>query len=234
MNCDTCRLARLYAQRVSHHWRIRHCSATCREIPPRTVKLHLCSFSNCAADDDALTCRFAEFSSKWRARSSHIRGGSENQTVVQDSDPSNVAPDVASAESTGGAGTNYEGQVAGIVLARMLVGDRVPGLDFKIERVLFQTRYAGHLLDDITIFGTDRSGTDRLIDCQSKRTIAPIPTTKSSLKRIARCLHAIRDKGDKARSTIITTLCTQAAHPRASEARWTPEQLKPLSQDTSR
>jgi len=22
MNCDTCRLARLYAQRVSHHWRI--------------------------------------------------------------------------------------------------------------------------------------------------------------------------------------------------------------------
>ena len=34
------------------------------------------------ADDDVSTCRFAEFSSKWRMGFSHLRGGSENLTVV--------------------------------------------------------------------------------------------------------------------------------------------------------
>jgi hypothetical protein len=34
------------------------------------------------ADGDVFTCGSAEFSSKWRKYFSHIRGGSENQTVV--------------------------------------------------------------------------------------------------------------------------------------------------------
>ncbi|MCW2629845.1 MAG: hypothetical protein JWR48_6567 [Mycobacterium sp.] len=48
-------------------------------------KLRGFSSSNPVADDDASTCMFAEFSSKWRTRFSNLRGGSENQTVVQDS-----------------------------------------------------------------------------------------------------------------------------------------------------
>ena len=36
------------------------------------------------ADSDASTCRSAEFSSKWRKRFSHLRGGSYNQTVVHE------------------------------------------------------------------------------------------------------------------------------------------------------
>jgi hypothetical protein len=34
------------------------------------------------ADDDASTSRLAEFSSRWRTRFSHVRGGSYNRTVV--------------------------------------------------------------------------------------------------------------------------------------------------------
>jgi hypothetical protein len=43
-----------------------------------------CRFSKSVADDDASSCAFAEFSSKWRTSFSHLRGGSENRTVVQD------------------------------------------------------------------------------------------------------------------------------------------------------
>jgi hypothetical protein len=35
------------------------------------------------ADGDRSTCSFAEFSSRWRTGFSHLRGGSENQTVMQ-------------------------------------------------------------------------------------------------------------------------------------------------------
>jgi hypothetical protein len=50
-----------------------------------TTTTSLCRLSNSVADDDLSTCRFAEFSSKWRTRFSHLRGGSENQTIVQES-----------------------------------------------------------------------------------------------------------------------------------------------------
>src|SRR4029453_15637906 len=42
-----------------------------------------CRFSNWVADDDASTCRFAEFSSKWRTRFSHLHCETHNPTVVQ-------------------------------------------------------------------------------------------------------------------------------------------------------
>jgi hypothetical protein len=35
------------------------------------------------ADGDTSTCGFAEFSSKWQTRFSHLRGGSYNHAVVQ-------------------------------------------------------------------------------------------------------------------------------------------------------
>lgn len=112
--------------------------------------------------------------------------GDENDTIA----------DVASAESTGGAGPNYEARVAAVVLARMLLGDRVVGLDFPIERVLLQSRFAGHLLDDISIFGTDHYGAEQVIDYQSKRSISPVPSDKEFEETISRCLQAIQNDGD--------------------------------------
>jgi hypothetical protein len=41
-----------------------------------------CRSSKTVAESDSPTSGFAEFSSKWRTRSSHLRGGSEHHTVV--------------------------------------------------------------------------------------------------------------------------------------------------------
>jgi hypothetical protein len=46
-----------------------------------------CRFSFRMADSDVSTCGFAEFSSEWRTGFSHLRGGSENRTVVHNSTP---------------------------------------------------------------------------------------------------------------------------------------------------
>jgi hypothetical protein len=43
-----------------------------------------CRLSFSVADTGSPTCRFAEFSSKWRTASSHLRGGSYNRTVVHE------------------------------------------------------------------------------------------------------------------------------------------------------
>ena len=45
-------------------------------LESRTPEDAWCRFSNSVADDGASICRFAEFSSKWRMRFSHLRGGS--------------------------------------------------------------------------------------------------------------------------------------------------------------
>jgi hypothetical protein len=83
-----------------------------------------------------------------------------------------------------------------ILLARMLLGDRVLGLDFPIERVLLQSRFAGHLIDDITLFGTDHYGAERVIDYQSKRSLDPIASDKDFAETIGRCLQTIQAEGD--------------------------------------
>jgi hypothetical protein len=49
----------------------------------RTRLLPGCRFSTIVAKADSATWAFAEFSSKWRRRFSHLRGGSWNCTVVQ-------------------------------------------------------------------------------------------------------------------------------------------------------
>jgi len=41
-----------------------------------------CRFSRMVAEADSATCAFAQFSSRWRTGFSHLRGGSENCTVV--------------------------------------------------------------------------------------------------------------------------------------------------------
>ena len=60
-----------------------------------------CRLSFCAAEGDASICGFAEFSSKWRMRSSHLRGGSYNRTVVQHSYLDNLLPLVTVAANLG-------------------------------------------------------------------------------------------------------------------------------------
>jgi hypothetical protein len=42
-----------------------------------------CRFPSNVADNDRSTRSVAEFSSKWRTRFSHLRGGSYNHTVMQ-------------------------------------------------------------------------------------------------------------------------------------------------------
>lgn len=46
-------------------------------------KRRCCRFPSNMAKRDPSTCDFPEFSSKWRTRFSHLRGGSYNHTVVQ-------------------------------------------------------------------------------------------------------------------------------------------------------
>jgi hypothetical protein len=53
------------------------------DISDEKLHHHLrCRSSNCLADYDALSCGFAEFSSKWRRDSSQVCGGSYKPTVV--------------------------------------------------------------------------------------------------------------------------------------------------------
>jgi hypothetical protein len=63
-------------------------SAISNENPPRSLRTYTglggCRFSKIVAEVVSPACRFAEFSSKWRNRFSHLCGGSENWTVVQD------------------------------------------------------------------------------------------------------------------------------------------------------
>src|SRR5215467_9958774 len=56
---------------------------------------------------------------------------------------------VASPLSTGGAGTIYEYRVAAVVLAALLRGDRVIGLEVPVTEVRLQQRIAGSYLDDV-------------------------------------------------------------------------------------
>jgi hypothetical protein len=59
-------------------------SAISNRNPPQKIGTYnvSCRFANCVADDGAPTSALAEFSSKWRKRFSHLRGGSYNRTVV--------------------------------------------------------------------------------------------------------------------------------------------------------
>jgi hypothetical protein len=57
------------------------------------------------------------------------------------------------------------------------------------ERMLLQGRFAGHLLDDITVLGTDHFGHQREIEYQSNRTTAPLASDKEFIETIQRCVQ---------------------------------------------
>jgi hypothetical protein len=52
------------------------------DISDEKLQANSCRFRIRVADGDVSTCRFAEFSPKWRTDFSHIRGESYNRTVV--------------------------------------------------------------------------------------------------------------------------------------------------------
>jgi hypothetical protein len=109
---------------------------------------------------------------------------------------SKPAKKIASPEATGGAGTNYESRFAGVVLARLLRGDHVDGLGLPLQRVQFQGRFAGHLLDDIVAEGTDALGRTRIIEYQAKRTLSPAPSDDEFKETVARCIEALQGDGE--------------------------------------
>jgi hypothetical protein len=106
------------------------------------------------------------------------------------------AKKIASPEATGGAGVNFEARFAGVVLARLLRGDHVEGLGLPVERVQFQRRFAGHLLDDVVAEGTDALGRLRIIEYQAKRRLSPAPSDDEFKETVARCIQAVQADGD--------------------------------------
>jgi hypothetical protein len=98
---------------------------------------------------------------------------------------------VASPLSTGGAGTIYEYRVAAVVLAKLLRGDRVIGLEVPVTEVRLQQRIAGSYLDDV-IAMADHPGVPRLqVDIQVKRAVDPIPSDKEWQSVVRECLSAL-------------------------------------------
>jgi hypothetical protein len=107
---------------------------------------------------------------------------------------------VASPLSTGGAGTIYEYRVAAVVLAKLLRGDRVIGLEAPVTEVRLQQRIAGSYLDDV-IAVADHPGVPRLqVDIQVKRAVDPIPSDKEWQSVVGECLAALAADPDGVRN----------------------------------
>jgi hypothetical protein len=83
---------------------------------------------------------------------------------------------VASPLSTGGAGTIYEYRVAAVVLAALLRGDRVIGLEVPGTAVRLQQRIAGSYLDDVIAVADHPDAVRLQVDIQVKRTADPVPS----------------------------------------------------------
>src|SRR5437764_3813281 len=95
--------------------------------------------------------------------------------------------------STGGAGTIVEYRLAGIMLAKLLLGDSAPGVA-KVVRVRLQGAAGGHRIDDIIAFS---GGADLPhVEMQVKRTMKPVPSDKEFIDALEQCLHAIKDHDD--------------------------------------
>jgi hypothetical protein len=119
-----------------------------------------------------------------------------NDPIDSPSAASEVQGRVPSPQATGGAGGTVEARVTAILLARLLRGDRVPGLALAPTRVRLQQTVAGALLDDIVIDATEPSAAVRTIEYQSKRQLSPGKGNDDFVDIVERCLVAI--DGDSA------------------------------------
>jgi len=116
--------------------------------------------------------------------------GAKGDDSATDRSESDVAK-VASPEATGSAGGTYESRAAAIALCRLLRGDRIAGLGLPIARVRLQQRFAGLLLDDIVVEGTDPSGSTRVVEFQAKRQISPAKSDVEFVETVGRCLESV-------------------------------------------
>lgn len=74
----------------------------------------------------------------------------------------------ASAESTGGIGTNYEGDAIAIYLAAMLAQSGAPGVLGAVVGLAAQQRSNGRPLDDLVVLSRGDKGEDATLDLQMK------------------------------------------------------------------
>ncbi len=109
--------------------------------------------------------------------------------------PIGAATQVPSPEATGGAGGAFENRVGAIALARLLRGDRLPGLGIPPERVRLQQRVSGAVLDDIVAAGTEPGGAERTIEYQIKRQLSPAPGSEDFAEIVQHVLTAIDADG---------------------------------------
>jgi len=106
---------------------------------------------------------------------------------------------VASPLSTGGAGTIYEYRVAAVVLAALLRGDRVEGLEVPVTEVGLQQRIAGSYLDDVTAVAEHAGAVLLRVEFQVKRAVDPVPSNAEWRSVIAQCIAAFEADPDGVR-----------------------------------
>jgi energy-coupling factor transporter ATP-binding protein EcfA2 len=104
---------------------------------------------------------------------------------------------VVSPLSTGGAGTIFEYRVAAVVLAALLRGDRVPGLEVPVTEVRLQQRIADHYLDDVIAIADHPGEAPLQVDFQVKRSLNPVPSDEEWQSVVEQCLDTLEANRDR-------------------------------------
>jgi hypothetical protein len=109
---------------------------------------------------------------------------------------------VSSPEATGGAGTNFEYDVAAILLSRLLRGADIPvGLHAPLARVAFQQSNEGYPLDDVVAWSPeDKNGTEPSIQIQVKRHIKVIASDSEFNKVVGAVVAACNGRPELIKS----------------------------------
>lgn len=113
-----------------------------------------------------------------------------------------MATGLSSPEATAGAGTNFEYDVAAILLSRLLRGADIPvGLHAPLARVAFQQSNEGYPLDDVVAWGPeDKNGAEPSIQIQVKRHIKVIASDSDFNKVIGAAVAACGGRAELIKS----------------------------------
>jgi tetratricopeptide (TPR) repeat protein len=95
--------------------------------------------------------------------------------------------------STGGVGVIFEYRVAATVLAAVLRGDRVEGLDIPVTEVRLQQRNSDYALDDVVAFARRAERGPVVVEFQVKRTLAPVRSNPEWASVVRQCLEALNN-----------------------------------------
>ncbi|MEV1172732.1 hypothetical protein [Nonomuraea sp. NPDC049784] len=97
--------------------------------------------------------------------------------------------------ASGGAGTLFEYRVGAIMLSHLLSGTHPPGLSMPAIGVAWQQLIAGHLLDDIVVYGED-APSGLCTEYQVKRTLKVTTSDDEFVDVLAQVLHTLSERGD--------------------------------------